>query len=90
MFLCHKFQHSEAQKPAYFIKADKDNLLVVMDKGNYENGMKDKPKNAPYRRNRTDSAPQLVKEIGRLRFLIIVVIRQPLLTNNGKRRLLYL
>lgn len=54
------------EKPVYYIKADKGNALVIMDKVDYDSRMADKIRNGPYRKLRNDPLPDLVKRVDKI------------------------
>ena len=50
-------------KGVYFIEADKGNSVVVMDKEDYDSQMMEKINNGPYRKQRVDPLPSLIKKV---------------------------
>lgn len=52
-------------KPAYYIKADKGNNIVIMDMDDYDNLVTNKIKEGNYRELRTNPLPDLIKRIDR-------------------------
>lgn len=50
-------------KPVYYVKADKGNAVVIMDKEDYDNQMTTKINNGPYRQLRVDPLPSMVKHV---------------------------
>lgn len=54
------------EKSGYYIKADKRKTLVIWDKEDYDNRMKEKLENGRSRRLRTDPLLQLVKQVNKV------------------------
>lgn len=52
-------------KPIYYLKVDKGNALVILDKEDCENRMKDKLQNGPSRRLRIGPLQQLIKQMNK-------------------------
>ncbi|XP_065092087.1 uncharacterized protein LOC135712918 [Ochlerotatus camptorhynchus] len=50
-------------KAVYYVKADKGNAIVIMDKNDYDNLMKTKINNGPYRQLRVDPLQNIVKRL---------------------------
>ncbi|XP_053687328.1 uncharacterized protein LOC128736855 [Sabethes cyaneus] len=53
------------EKPVYYVKADKGNKVFIMDKEDYDNQRLDKINNGPYRQQRNDPLPEIVKRANR-------------------------
>lgn len=51
------------EKPVFYIKADKGNALVIMDKEDYDRRMMEVINNGPYRKLRKDPLPDLIKRV---------------------------
>ncbi|XP_062700128.1 uncharacterized protein LOC134284823 [Aedes albopictus] len=51
------------QKPVFYLKADKGNKTVIMNKEDYDEIMNNKIQNGPYRKQRTDPLPGLVRRV---------------------------
>lgn len=51
------------RKPVFYVKADKGNALVILDKDDYDDRMRAKIANGPYRRLRADPLPRLVSKV---------------------------
>lgn len=51
------------EKPVYYVKADKGNAVVIMDKEDYDHQMETKINNGPYRKLRVDPLPSMVKHV---------------------------
>ena len=49
------------EKPVFYIKADKGNKIVIMDKDDYDEQMSQKINNGPYRQLRANPLPDMVK-----------------------------
>ncbi|XP_053699027.1 uncharacterized protein LOC128745997 [Sabethes cyaneus] len=53
------------EKPVYYVKADKGNKVVIMNKEDYDHQMLEKINNGPYRQQRMDPLPEIVKRVNR-------------------------
>ena len=51
------------EKPVYYVKADKGNTLVILDKQEYDEKMQEKIDNGPYICFRNDPLPNLIKKV---------------------------
>ncbi|XP_037930276.1 uncharacterized protein LOC119665014, partial [Teleopsis dalmanni] len=54
------------RKPVYYIKADKGNALVIMDKDEYDQRVQEKIDNGPYREFRINPLPEMVNRTNKL------------------------
>lgn len=59
----HNILKELKDKPVYYLKSDKGNSTVIMDKQDYDKIMTDKIQNGPYRKQRTDPLPGMVKRV---------------------------
>lgn len=67
------------QKPVHYMKADKGNAVVIMDKEEYENRVMEKLGNGGFRELKTDPLPDLIKRVEK-------VIRECGSVLNGEER----
>ncbi|XP_055584744.1 uncharacterized protein LOC129737608 [Uranotaenia lowii] len=51
------------KKPVFFVKADKGNSVVILDKTDYNQLIQSKIDEGPYRIRREDPLPEMVKEV---------------------------
>ncbi|XP_058446374.1 uncharacterized protein LOC131427320 [Malaya genurostris] len=51
------------EKPVFYVKADKGNKVVIMDKEDYDNLIIKKINDGPYRKQRADPLPDIIKKV---------------------------